>query len=172
MNNQEQLNEDLIRATKHGNLEQVKALIKKGAKINNKNGIALINAVKMGNLDIVKYLVENDAKINYKNIKNTPLKLSAENGYFEVVKYLVEHGADIHDQNDAPLRMSTSNGHLEVVKYLIIDCNMIVKEETLEYLHKNNLVDILNIIQTRDLHNQLDHNLNSKITDTKNKVKI
>jgi hypothetical protein len=47
---------------------------------------------------------------------------------------------------------------------------MIVKEETLEYLHKNNLVDILNIINLRDLHNKLDNNLN--IVDNKHKKKI
>jgi hypothetical protein len=88
------------------------------------------------------------------------------------VKHLIEQGADIHASNDEALRLSTKYGHLETVKYFIIDCNITIKQETMKYLDKNNLVNIINIINLRDLHNQLDHNLNSKITDTKNKVKI
>jgi hypothetical protein len=61
---------------------------------------------------------------------------------------------------------------LEIVKYLLIDCNMVVKEETLEYLMKNNLSEILNIIKIRDLHNNLNDNLNNNQINSKAKVKI
>jgi ankyrin repeat protein len=119
---------------------------------------------------VVKYLIEQWADIHDSN--DEALRFSAENGHLEVVKYLVEHGANIPAETNYALRWSATNGHLETVKYFIIACNITIKQETMKYLHKNNLVDILDIINLRDLHNQLDHNLNSKITDTKNKVKI
>jgi ankyrin repeat protein len=170
MNTQEQLNEELIKTIQNGDLDKIKNLVEQGADIHVKDDYALRLSAANGHLYIVKYLVEQGADIHADN--DCALRYSANNGRLEVVKYLVEQGADIHADNDCALKWSAKYGHLETVKYFIIDCNITIKQETMKYLHKNNLVDTLNIIQTRDLHNQLDHNLNSKITDTKNKVKI
>jgi ankyrin repeat protein len=81
----------------------------------------LIQAAQHGNLINVKSLI-----------------MSVEKGHLEVVKYLFEKGANIHTKNDCALKWSASNGHFEVVKYLVIDCNMVIKKETLEYLEENN----------------------------------
>jgi hypothetical protein len=48
---------------------------------------------------------------------------------------------------------------------------MVIKEETLEYLEKNNLSEIINIVKSRDLYGKLDDNLNNDIIN-KHKKKI
>jgi hypothetical protein len=59
-----------------------------------------------------------------------------------------------------------------VVKYLIVNCNIIIKEETLQYLQTNGLIETINIIKSRDLHAQLDNNLNNDTIENKSKRKI
>jgi hypothetical protein len=49
---------------------------------------------------------------------------------------------------------------------------MFVKEETLEYLNKSNLLETLNIINTRDLHNELANNLKNNNIMQKAKIKV
>jgi hypothetical protein len=46
----------------------------------------------------------------------------------------------------------------------VIDCNMPIKEETLEYLEENNLSEIINIVKSRDLY----INLNNKLDNSSN----
>jgi ankyrin repeat protein len=108
-------------------------------------------------------LVENGADIN-------ALRMSASHGYLEVVKCLVEHGSDIHTNNVA-FKYSAVEGHLDVVKYLIIDCNMLINKKTLDYLKVSCLSEIVNIINARDLHQQLENNLNKPIINDKIKIK-
>jgi hypothetical protein len=76
---------------------------------------------------------------------------------------------------DYALRYSAKNGHLEVVKYLVIDCNMVINKKTVDYLKKENLSEIINIVKSRDLYinlnNKLDDNLNKDIIN-KHKKKI
>ena len=61
------LTDDLFAATRKGNLEQVKALLDKGASVN--------------------------AKFSY---GQTPLFFACDRGYMEIVKLLVERGADVN----------------------------------------------------------------------------
>jgi ankyrin repeat protein len=100
----------------------------------------------MGGLYQVKLLVEQGSDIHAYD--DYVLRWSARNGHLEIVKHLVENGASIHAQDDFALIWSAANGHLEVVKYLVIDCNMTIKEETLEYLKVNDLTETIKIIQT------------------------
>jgi hypothetical protein len=67
------------------------------------------------------------------------------------IKLLLEQGANIHFDNDYALKWSAERGYLEIVKYLVIDCNMVIKEETLEYLEENNLSEIINIVKSKPL---------------------
>jgi hypothetical protein len=60
-------------------------------------------------------------------------------------------------------------GHFEIVKYLIIDCNMTIKEETLQYLQDKNLTDI---IKLRDLQQKLDSSLDNNIIENKLQIKF
>jgi ankyrin repeat protein len=122
----------------------------------------LIQAAQHANLINVKSLIEQGDDIHAKDDES--LIYSSYYGHLEVVTYIVEHGADIHASNDEALRLSAANRHLETVKYLVIDCNMPIKEETLEYLKENNLSEIINIVKSRDLY----INLNNKLDNSSN----
>jgi ankyrin repeat protein len=170
MTNKNQLNDDLIQASQHDNLINVKSLIEQGADIHTKDDESLIMSARYGHLEVVKYLLEQGSDVNAQF--GQALKLSTENGHLEVVKYLVEHGADIHSYKDQALRWSAENGHLEVVKYLIIDCNMVINKKTVDYLKKEKLLETLNIINTRDLHSGLNNNLSYNPINNNIKLKI
>jgi ankyrin repeat protein len=120
-----------------------------------------------GNLGLVRYLVEQGADIH--SIGNDALINAFFNNHFEVGKYLLSQGADINANNNYILISSARKGDLEIVKYLVIDCNMIIKEETLNYLKENFLIDALNIIKSRDFHDALNNNLTN---DMLNKAKL
>jgi hypothetical protein len=85
---------------------------------------------------------------------NNNLIEATKNGDLTNVKLLIKQGADIHVKNNKSLQCSATYRHLEIVKFLIIDCNMKVKKSTLNYLKKNDYMDIINIINSRDLYNQ------------------
>jgi ankyrin repeat protein len=106
---------------------------------------------------------------------NTGLIKAAEEGDLATIKLLIKQGADIHTKSDYALYWSAVNGHLEVVKYLIIDSNMVIDKDTIEYLKENkeiNLSEILNIINVRDLQQQLENNLNKPIINGRIKIKL
>jgi ankyrin repeat protein len=162
MNTQEQLDNNLIQAVKECNLIKVKHLIEQGADIHADNDWALRLSAANGHLEVVKYLVEHGADIH--SYKYQALRYSAGNGHLEVIKYLIEQGANIHADNDYALRFSAKYGHLEVVNYLIMDCNMVIDKDTIEYLEKKNLSEIINIVKSRDLY----INLNNKLDNSSN----
>jgi hypothetical protein len=54
----------------------------------------------------------------------------------------------------------------------LIDCNMVVKEKTLYYLQEKNLSESINMIKIRDLHNNLNDNLDKNNTINKIKLKV
>ena len=110
------LNEKLILVCIHGNLSEVKKLVKNGTDIHMANDSPLRNAAGLGYLDVVKYLVESGANIHAD--EGTPLINAVAHGHLEIVKYLVEHGADIHVNRDFPLRHAAIHSHLELATYL------------------------------------------------------
>ena len=99
---------DFSSAARSGNLNIVKYLIKKGANIGN-NVVSL--AAANGHLKIVKYLVEKGVEIDDWAVSN-----AAENGRFDIVKYLVEKGADV---TEGILGAAAYEGHFDIVKYLV-----------------------------------------------------
>ena len=86
------LDKQLIEASKKGDLDKVKHLVKNGADIHTQDDYVLIWSAIYGHLDVVKYLVENGANIHTQD--DYALRWSAGYGYLDVVKYLVENGAD------------------------------------------------------------------------------
>jgi ankyrin repeat protein len=147
----------------------VKYLVEQGADIHAKNDGALKWSAAKGCLEVVKYLVEQGADIHSED--EHALRYSARNGNLNVVKYLIESGANIYVKNEEILKIGVGRSHLEIIKFVIIDCNMLVKEDTFKYLQDNAYQEVINIIKARDFHNQLDNNLNSNIADSKNKKK-
>ena len=83
----------------------------------------LLEASKRGDLDTVKQLIQEGADVNHTDYRGyTPLIFGSQDEHLEIVKYLVEHGADVNQANNngsTPLISSRQNGHLEIVKYLL-----------------------------------------------------
>jgi ankyrin repeat protein len=167
---QRQLNENLIKFAKIGDLNKIKLVLEQGADIHASNDEALRISAKNGHLEIVKYLVEHGANIHIND--NAALRNSAIDYRIEVFKYLVEKGANIYIKNDIILKHNANIKNIAIVQYLIIDCNMKIKEETFQYLTKKNHIDIINLIHSRDLHNRLNKNLNNDIIKHKHKFNV
>ena len=118
----------LFVASKDGNLEAVKSLIKKGANVNmgQYKGVEitpLIIATERGHTDIAKELIGSGADVNLGDKDMiTPLHLASERGNIEVVKELIDAGAKIDIYNHhgiTPLHAATANGEISVIKELI-----------------------------------------------------
>ena len=64
--------------------------------------------------------------------------------------------------------------HLEVLKYFLFDCQMEIKQETKNWLLKNNQYQTLELIEKRDLLLKLDKDIIPKdfINKLDKKVKI
>ena len=96
-------NINLFKATYRGDLDQVKALIKKEVDVNfidkyEFSGYpALKIAARMGNPDIVMTLLEAGADVNqFKESNNRNILMSAAQGcHFDIAKTLIDNGADV-----------------------------------------------------------------------------
>ena len=116
------LNNQLVQASKKGNLSKVKKIIEKGADVHAQNYEALRSAADGGHLELVKYLVTKGADVHADD--DQALRSAAIKGHLELVKYLVTKGADVHAKDDSALRSAAIKGHLEVVNYLIKVCKV------------------------------------------------
>jgi hypothetical protein len=158
--NFESIKKDIIQdCGKSGNLEIIKYLVEQGFDINSNNEILRVSAEK-GHLE---------ADIHADN--DVAVKVSATKGNVNMMKFFLENGADIYT-DDAILKSSAKNLHVKLFEYLIFDCNMVVKEETLEYFQQYKfLKTLVEIIQIRDLHNKLNEELNNKQPDNLPNIK-
>jgi ankyrin repeat protein len=95
----------LIKAVKEGRLDQVQALIAKGADANLRtpSGSTPLMYAADGNFpEVVRYLLKNGADINAKNgSNNTALIYAAIKGHAGVVQELLKKKADVHVKNMA-----------------------------------------------------------------------
>jgi hypothetical protein len=92
------LTDDLLAATRKGDLAQVKALLDKGASVNSKSpygSTPLFFACDRGYVEIVKLLIERGADVNVKDTfySETALGWAVEKNRPEIVKLLLDHGA-------------------------------------------------------------------------------
>ncbi len=89
--------EELIYAIRAGDLEQVKALVERGADV---SSVALPRqsplsvASNRGHIEIVRFLVERGAEVNVLVGNGTALSLALNKGYFDIARYLLDKGAD------------------------------------------------------------------------------
>jgi hypothetical protein len=120
------LNEELLDASKKGDVEKVKKLLKEGADVNAKDrfGFTPLHYTALnGHIEIVKLLIERGADVNAKtNGGWTPLRFAAIYGHIEIVKLLIERGADVNAKDKdgrTPLHSAAFYGHVEVVRLLL-----------------------------------------------------
>ncbi len=135
------INKDLISAVVKGNLQEVQALIEKGAKVDtkyDKGKTPLHWACVNNNLKIVAYLISKGADVNAKDDNlATPLHLSAIKRNLDIVKYLILKGADINALDKygwTPLHYFSFYENSLGVKYLVMEEASITNTSVKEYM--------------------------------------
>jgi hypothetical protein len=130
--NQEQLNEQLYKAIKAGDLNLMKESIKKGAQVNseanpNSHGqciYPLHYAALIGYGDGVKLLLKRGARVNLANdIGVTALHLAAGGQCEKTVELLLQNGADITLKNksgETPLHWGAIRGGKVLIKHTVL----------------------------------------------------
>ncbi|HQM64369.1 MAG TPA: ankyrin repeat domain-containing protein [Acidobacteriota bacterium] len=121
------INDDLIAAAKAGNLEQVKALVAKGANIeagDETGRTALQFAAGGGKLEVVRFLLAKGATAaSIDKNGNSALLKAAFGGHLEIVKLLLDKGLDINQpfgiSKATALYVAAQQGHAEVVAELL-----------------------------------------------------
>jgi len=112
-------------AASYGHVEIVRALIHKGARLEEKDGqenTPLISAAQVPSLEIVQLLLEKGANPNAKNEDgNTALILAGTNK--DVVELLIKYGADLDAKNNegltALMTVATTYDGAEIARVLI-----------------------------------------------------
>src|ERR1700730_11112971 len=92
------LTDDLLAATRKGDVAQVKALLDKGASVNAKSPYGqtpLFFACDRGYTEIVKLLIDRGADVNVEDTfyHASALSWAAQKNRLEIVKLLLDHGA-------------------------------------------------------------------------------
>jgi len=109
----------LNRAAENGNVEMMNYLFDNGAVI---GPLALIVASREGQLEAVKLLVRKGADVNaVQTWGQSALMQAAREGNIAIVQFLVRHGANIklRDRNgNSALSLANENEHMEVGMYL------------------------------------------------------
>jgi uncharacterized protein len=97
------INKLLLQSAEKGHLEQVKALLKKGADVNARdtNGqTALMAAAGRGHLEMVKLLIDKGADVNANDENGqTALMGAAVSGQLQIVEFLNDKGSNVKAKN-------------------------------------------------------------------------
>jgi len=119
-------NTELMNASKDGDLASVKAILARGADIdqrNNKGKTALMFAVSEGNTEVTRFLILQGADVDAVDQYGTSaLIVAATAGHGDDVAALLEAGADISVRDEsggAPLVNAVYFGHVDAVKALL-----------------------------------------------------
>ena len=120
--------EDLMEATKAGDVEKVEMLLESGMAdvdaVDENGSTAFMWASQEGHKEIMHMLVEKKAKVNAQNkIKWSAFMYAASSGHVEIARHLLnECGADARVQDHiggTPLRHAVIHRHVEIVKVLM-----------------------------------------------------
>jgi len=123
------LSQELIEASRNGQLEPVSQLVERHlTPVNyqsiNEGTTALAAAVIGGFLDIVKYLVEHGADVNLANLRGeTPLHLACLGDNDKTISFLLSAGrwlASEDECGDSPLMYATREDKLMAVEQLLM----------------------------------------------------
>ncbi|MBK5274707.1 MAG: ankyrin repeat domain-containing protein [Desulfuromonadales bacterium] len=114
-------------AAQNGDLAKVRALLAKGADVNerygNNDGTPLLFAAWNGHTKVVNLLIAHGANVNARDGEgSTSLHYAAMKGYVEVASLLIARHADINakdNEGDRPLHDAVRKGKKNVVKVLL-----------------------------------------------------
>jgi ankyrin repeat protein len=112
-------------AAANGDVEMVKLLIIKGARVNilSKQSTPLHQAVGSKNLEVVMYLLKNGADVSIVDSNgSTALHWAANRGLFEISSLLVASGAKVNIKNQkglTPIDIASQAGQTKIVDLLI-----------------------------------------------------
>jgi hypothetical protein len=109
--------QDLLQVCRHGHVQALEDLIRRGISIHGENEAALRTAANYGHIEVVKIILAHGANIHADN--EGALRWAGSGGHIETMQFLLENGADIHTENDYPLRVAASGGHLKAVRFLL-----------------------------------------------------
>jgi len=116
----------LITASDKGDIETVKALLKKDVYIHAQDGqgrCALVVAAYKNNLEIVDLLIAAGADVNMKDdTLQSAYLISTSDGFTELLKKTLNAGADVHctdSYNGTGLIRAADRGHVEIIRELL-----------------------------------------------------
>ncbi|KAH8797112.1 ankyrin repeat-containing domain protein [Flagelloscypha sp. PMI_526] len=115
----------LHHASEVGDLEFMRALIKKGANVNagdEPHGSVLQAGAKSGKLEVVRFLVEKGADVNAGGVLGTALRAACCTRNVEIVRFLVEKGANVNAGGGvygSALQDGACYGNMEIVRFLV-----------------------------------------------------
>ena len=110
---------------------------------------SLLIASKAGNLELVKHVIKVGADVNYTNsYSNTALIFASKNNYTEIVKYLIQNGTDINHENfrgDTALMCAYNNENIEIIK-LLLNAGANVDDTLFELICRDGNAELVKII--------------------------
>ncbi len=108
----------LARVVCSGNAKLVKALIDKGADVD--NVVMLSSAACQDNLEVLQILLDHGGDINARWHGRTPLLCALDINSMKVAKFLINKGADVNvKDNNTPLIYAVKKGNIEITKLLL-----------------------------------------------------
>ncbi|XP_076684312.1 uncharacterized protein LOC143377171 [Andrena cerasifolii] len=123
--NKNRVNSPLHYAAINGEVELVRVLLDKGAKVDARNShgkTPLHNGVTSRKTEIVELLLNKGANVNHRdNSDITSLHLAAENGTEDIIELLLVRGANVNAKTQdgkTPLHIAVERGYIVIVKYL------------------------------------------------------
>lgn len=178
------LDEAFKKACKDNDLDKVKFLLtsprlEKHANIHYRDYQGFIFACICGHLEIVKYLMTSPDLTFHASVHSDSgqgLISASKGGHLELVKYLLtspdldEH-ADIHANYDAVFCGASERDNFEVIKFLIFEMNIEKTKYIKTYLEDYPNERIENMFKIRELNQQLESELPSKMVQ-QNKIKL
>jgi hypothetical protein len=114
---QEKLDDRLIRAAEQNNTQEVQALLTAGANVHAGGDCALLWASGNGHAETMKVLFAGGADVHAND--DLALRSAAESGDAETVQVLLAAGANVHAVNNWALCWASFWGHTETLKILL-----------------------------------------------------
>uniref|UniRef100_A0A2C9KIL6 Uncharacterized protein n=1 Tax=Biomphalaria glabrata TaxID=6526 RepID=A0A2C9KIL6_BIOGL len=116
---------------------------------------ALMLASKLGNLQTVRVLLKFNADINIQDSEGlTALMFASQKGHFEIAEFLLQSGADFQLENcegETVLALAFKNGHLNIINILKdhVDRNYSSNKECI-----HNIACVIQSLKEKDVNNR------------------